>query len=96
MDGEFFNGQPYCAIAGELVADAVALLKLVTARRPEIGQIGGAVHLTFDARNGVVLVGLQQENGNIVLVERILVDTSSPATFGAPELPVVEEKTRTH
>lgn len=81
---------PYRAIAGELVGDAIALMQMVRARRPEIIALPGVLHLTVDARGGSVLLGLTQDNGDVVLVERVIADPNRPSQFGASELPVVE------
>jgi hypothetical protein len=86
---EFSNGQPYTAIAGELVADALALFELVRARRPETHQIPGVLHLTVDSQAGTIIVGLRQESGDVVLIERVAADPRDAATFGSSVLPVV-------
>lgn len=82
------NGQPYFAISGELVADFIALARLVEARRPEIAAISGAYHLAIDATAGTVLLAKQLSSGDLVLVERILVNPDEPTRFGASELPM--------
>jgi hypothetical protein len=84
----FDNGQPYCAIAGELVADFIAFFKLVEAARPEIAMIKGAHHLTIDSEAGTILLGKVRQDGSMVLVERVLVDPKDPENFGASALPV--------
>ena len=88
----FRYDQPYRAIAGEIISDFLALAALVEARRPEIAGIPGIYHMAVDAAAGTIIFGKMLENGSIVLVERILVDPQSPATFGASELPIVVKK----
>jgi hypothetical protein len=93
---DFNNGQPYCLVAGEILADAVALARMVRTERPEFAGIPGALHVTLDARSGVILVGLLQDDGNIALIERILVDPQFPESFGSSVLPIGGHDTRTH
>jgi hypothetical protein len=94
MAEEFDNGMPYAAIAGEIVADVIALWTKVRARRPETTVLDGMIHVTVDARNGVILVGLHREDKSVVLLERVLCDPTKPETFGQSELPIVIEQTR--
>jgi hypothetical protein len=86
---------PYRAIAGELVADVIALFELVRALRPEINLLtpGRTFHVAVDAMAGTIIVGLRDAEGDVVLVERVLVDPRDPATFGASALPVVVQQT---
>jgi hypothetical protein len=89
------SDRPYLDIAGELVADAIALLHQVRARRPEVKDFPGTLHVSLDGAGGVIVVGLVQDSGQVVLIERILVDPLQPATFGASELPIAVDE-RTH
>lgn len=91
MDGskDFDNGQPYCAIAGELVADALAVAHIVKALRPKVATFPGTLHVTVDVRAGSIIVALLQGDGRLLLVERILCDPQQPSEFGASALPTV-------
>jgi hypothetical protein len=86
---------PYRAVAGELVADAIALFELVRALRPEIALLtpGRTFHVAIDAMAGTIMVGLRDADGDVVLVERVLVDPREAATFGSSALPVVVQAT---
>lgn len=90
------NGQPYRGIAAELVADAISMMQMVGRRRPEITQLPGMLYVAVDWRAGTILVGLLQQDGSLVLVERILADPQQPATFGASELPISVDERQTH
>ena len=93
---EFQNGQPYTNIAGELVANAIVLMEAVRERRPEIKNLGGTLHVLLDSEHGVILVGLAQADGQVVLIERILANSREPATFGKSELPLKVQSQTMH
>jgi hypothetical protein len=86
---------PYRELAGELVADTLALFEAVRTLRPEIQLLmpGRNLHVAIDAMAGTILVGLRDADGNVVLVERVLVDPRDATTFGSSALPVVVQST---
>lgn len=85
---DFNNGQPYCLIAGELLADAVALMTIVRERRPETAAFGDVPVITIDLQTRRIMVGLSLPDDKIAVVEQIDVDPSHPAEFGASSLPI--------
>lgn len=90
---EFNNGQPYCLIAGEIVADMIALLTLVREQRPETAAFGNTPIVTVDLRERTITVGLiDSANQKVAIVEQIDVDPGTATTFGASTLGVVVPK----
>lgn len=79
---------PYASIAAELVADAIALGRLVELCRPESVAVEGVYQLVLDARNGVILFFKVAQSGELALVESIAADPRQPARFGHSVLPV--------
>ncbi len=93
---EFYNGMPYTDIVGELVANCIVLMESIRERRPEIKCLSRSLHVTLDSEHGVVLVGLAQPDGQVVLIERIIANPHEPATFGQSELPLKVQQQRMH
>ncbi len=79
----------YLGIAGELVADALALFLMVRAARPEVAQFrSSSLVLTFDMDAGQINVGLRLSPERVAIIEAISVDTAQPAAFGRSILPI--------
>ena len=93
---EFVNGHPYTNDAGELIANGIVIFEKVKQRRPEIANLSGCLHVTLDSEHGVILVGLAQPDGQVILVERIVANVHEPATFGKSELPLAVKEQRFH
>lgn len=81
---EFDNGQPYCGIAGECVADAIALLHLVCLARPDVPGLPNRLIVNIDASTSVLTVGIRLEDDRVMVVERIAIDANLPQAFGSP------------
>lgn len=85
---DFSNGQPYTAMAGEVVADMLALLRLVQERRPETRDFPGAVVMSVHALTGEILLGLEQKDGRAIIIEQIAADPGRPDAFGSSVLAI--------
>lgn len=85
---EFDNGQPYCGLATELVADMLAIVKAVEAFRPETQGIKGFYRVTLNAEKGTLTVGKIQSDGTVTLLEMVDVNPAHTEMFGASILPV--------
>jgi hypothetical protein len=88
--------QPYFSVAGDLVVNVLALHMLVQQQRPETATFNGTLHVSVDAGTGVVVVGLVQEDGRAIVVERIVADPRQPALFGSSALPIALKDSRMH
>ncbi len=77
-------------------ANCIVLMESIRERRPEIKCLSRSLHVTLDSEHGVVLVGLAQPDGQVVLIERIIANPHEPATFGQSELPLKVQQQRMH
>lgn len=76
------NSKPYTAIAGELIADAIALLLKVQERHPGLDVTAAGMIVNVDLSTKLITVGFRLADDSVLLAEQIRID-NDPVTFGA-------------
>lgn len=94
MKVQHVKGNPYFEIAGDLVAESMALFAAILARRPEVAAFGDRLQVVFDASSATIAAGLLLEDSEgqltkAVVIERIDVNPASPR-FGDSVLDVAQ------
>jgi len=82
--------RPYFEDAADLVASAIAFVDQVEHQRPEVATWPGSYVISLDLVAKTIVVAKSIGGSRAVLVERVLVDSKIPATFGVSDLPMVE------